>query len=112
MEVITADGADVWWVQPPPMIDGEGARRVDELRATYQALVDRWPGTGLVDGTAALAGPDGRYADSLPDERGQLQPVRVSDTVHLTAYGSEIMAGTISEAIGPALAALQDEGGG
>jgi hypothetical protein len=113
MEVITAGGADVWWVQPPPMIDGEGARRVEEMRATYQALVDRWPATGLIDGTAALAGPDGRYAESLPDENGQMQAVRVSDTVHLTPYGSQLMADAISDAIGPPLAALMaDDGGG
>lgn len=107
MEILTAEGAQVWWVQPPPMIEGEGARRVREMRATYEALVQRWPGTGLIDGTAALAGPDGGYAAELPDADGVLRPVRTGDTVHLTEHGARILATTIADAIGPALAADQ-----
>jgi hypothetical protein len=36
-DIVAADGAEVWWVQPPPMVDGELDRRADELRSTYES---------------------------------------------------------------------------
>jgi hypothetical protein len=110
MEIITADDAAVWWVQPPPMIEGEGSRRVAELRATHDELAARWPGTGLIDGTAVLAGPDGGFASELPDANGQPKAVRLSDTVHLTAFGSQLLGGAMADAIGPTLAEAADQG--
>lgn len=110
MEIVTARGAQVWWVQPPPMATEEGARRVTELRATYDALAARWPGTGLIDGTAVLSEPGGGYAEALPDQQGVMRPVRTADTVHLAPYGAQRLAKSIADAVGPVLAA-EDEGG-
>jgi hypothetical protein len=107
MEILTADGAEVYWVQPPPMLLDEGARRVSELRTTYQLLADRWPGTGVIDGTAALAGTDGGFSWELPDDTGAPQVARAADSVHLTAFGSRLLGEAIADALAPSVVALE-----
>jgi hypothetical protein len=107
-DIVAADGAEVWWVQPPPMVDGELDRRADELRSTYESLAGRRDDIQLIDGQTPLASPDGSYAAELPDENGQLEPVRLADTVHLSAFGGQLLATAIADAIAPSLA---DDGG-
>lgn len=102
-DILAADGAEVWWVQPPPMVDGELARRTTEFRTTYENLAARRDDIELIDGTSALANPDGTYARELPDDTGQQRPVRLADTVHLSAFGGQLLAQVIADAIGPSL---------
>jgi hypothetical protein len=109
MEILSADGAQVYWVQPPPLPSPEGERRVTELRRVHAEVASLWPGTALIDGTAALADDEGHFAADLaapPD--GEVVQVRDRDGVHLTEAGGRILAATIARELAPTVKRLQE----
>lgn len=106
---IAETGADVYWVNPPPLADEEGERRVDEFRRIHRALVENFTGTVMIDGTAALATGEGEFAWELPDEEGRLEQVRTLDSVHLTRHGAELLAEEIARQIAPSVVLIQKD---
>lgn len=94
--ILASTGADVYWVNPPPMLADEGTRRVTYFRQIHRGIVEDWPGTVLIDGTDVLTNDDGSYAFELPGEDGTLEQVRSIDSVHLTPLGSELLAEEIA----------------
>lgn len=111
-------GADVYWVNPPPMLNEEGARRVEQFRLIHRRIAEDWTGTVLIDGTDALSTGDGGYAFELPDDEGIPQQVRTLDSVHLTRAGSRLLADEIARQVAPSvlvaerLQATKEAGGG
>lgn len=93
---LAVSGADIYWVNPPPMLADEGTRRVSYFRQIHRGIAEDWTGTVLIDGTDVLANDDGSYAFELPGEDGDLEQVRTIDSVHLTALGSELLADEIA----------------
>jgi hypothetical protein len=110
METLTSGGAEVYLVHPPPLPVPEGERRVTELRDINVEVASNWPGTALVDGTAALSDAEGRFADELPaPPDGEVQRVRESDGVHLTDAGGQLLAAEIAEVIVGSVLHAQEE---
>lgn len=99
MQVLDGSGAEVYWVLPPPEYTEVNQITTEGLRREYEALADRWPGTHLIDANDALAGPDGEYLPSITNRHGEVVPLRVPDTVHLTEVGQRRLARTIHQAL-------------
>ena len=52
---LAVTGADIYWVNPPPMLADEGMRRVSYFRQIHRGIAEDWTGTVLIDGTDVLA---------------------------------------------------------
>lgn len=104
---IVDSGADVYWVNPPPMLNEEGERRVVEFRQIHRRIAEDWTGTVLIDGTDVLSNGEGGYAFELPDDDGVPQQVRTLDSVHLTNAGSRLLAGEITRQVAPSVLITQ-----
>jgi hypothetical protein len=104
---LVASGADVYWVNPPPMLNEEGVRRVEQFRLIHRRIAEDWTGTVLIDGTDALSTGDGDYAFELPDDEGIPQQVRTLDSVHLTRAGSQLLADEIARQVAPSALVAQ-----
>jgi hypothetical protein len=87
-------GAQLFWVEPPPMRDSDRAAR---LFAGYARLGDRTLPSGR-----ALAGPDGEWVDASESCAGG-QPLRTPDGVHLTDLGAHVFALAIAHDLSVAL---------
>lgn len=97
-DILTADGATVFWVTQPPMRDGrldEGIEQLNDLAAAVIAdrtdvvPVDIWELFGGADGYAArVTGPDGDTIDA-----------RIGDGVHLTRSAASWVADLVVAAI-------------
>jgi hypothetical protein len=105
--VLTKEGATVDWVLPPPLAGDEGIRRSDAMRATYEQLQQRMPAIGLIDGRAALGGPNGEWTWRREGVNGGEVTVRQHDSVHLTDDGGRLMAREIAATVGPQLVAIR-----
>lgn len=106
-KILAKDGAQVDWVLPPPLAGDEGLRRSEAMRATYQQLQGRVPSIGLVDGRAALGGPNGEWTWRREGVNGGEVTVRQGDSVHLTDDGGRLMAREIARTAGPQLVAIR-----
>jgi hypothetical protein len=107
-DILRGQGAQVWWVLPPPFYGPEGLRRETMLRETYLELARQMPGIGLIDGRAALGGPNGEFEWNLPSvDDGRIVTVRQSDSLHLTPEGGKRLAHAISDAIAEYLIELR-----
>jgi hypothetical protein len=104
---LTASGADIYWVNPPPMLADEGERRVRSFRLIHRRIAENWTNTVLIDGTGVLSDDEGNYAYELPDDDGVPTPVRTADSVHLTREGAELLAGEIARQITPSVLVAQ-----
>ena len=101
MQVLEDNGSDaaVYWVLPPPQYTEVNQITTAGLRAEYEALAERWPQITLIDANDALAGPNGEYLASITNRQGEVVPLRVPDTVHLTDVGARRLARLIHEAV-------------
>jgi len=104
---LAAKGARVDWVLPPPLAGDEGIRRSEAMRAAYEELQGRVPSIGLIDGKAAVAGPDGEWTWRREGVNGGEVTVRLGDSVHLTDDGGRLMAREIARTVGPQLISIR-----
>jgi hypothetical protein len=77
------------------------------MRATYEQLQQRMPAIGLIDGRAALGGPNGEWTWRREGVNGGEVTVRQHDSVHLTDDGGRLMAREIAATVGPQLVAVR-----
>jgi hypothetical protein len=105
--VLSARGAKVDWVLPPPLAGDEGRRREDGMRKTYEDLKVRVPTIELIDARLALGGPSGEWVWRRPGVDGGEVTVRQGDSVHLTEDGGRLMARQIALVAGPQLVAAR-----
>jgi uncharacterized protein len=91
-ETLVSTGADIYWVNPPPMLADEGERRVTYFRQIHRRIAEDWTDTVLIDGTDVLSDDEGNYAFELPDENGVFEQMRTIDSVHLTTAGAQVLA--------------------
>ncbi len=108
-QTIAVSGADIYWVNPPPMLKEEGEQRVVEFRMIHRRIAEDWTGTVLIDGTEALSTGEGGYAWELPDETGRLEQVRTIDSVHLTRHGAQLLAAEMARQIAPSAVVAHGE---
>jgi hypothetical protein len=106
---IAESGADVYWVNPPPMIEEEGARRVSYFRQINRRIAEDWTGVVLIDGTEILSNDDGEYAFELEGDDGVVEQVRSLDSVHLTEVGAQLLADEIARQTAPSVLIAQRE---
>ncbi len=105
--VLSARGAKVDWVLPPPLAGDEGKRREAGMRKTYEDLKGRVPAIELVDARLALGGGAGEWVWRRPGVDGGEVTVRQGDSVHLTEDGGRLMARQIALLAGPQLVAVR-----
>lgn len=101
--ILAKDGAEVDWVLPPPLAEAEGLRRSEGMRATYERLQQDVPSITLIDGRAALGGPNGEWTWRREGVTGGEVTVRQFDSVHLTDDGGRLMAREIARTVAPQL---------
>ena len=94
MAIVTARGAEVWWVLNPPMEYPGPARTTELVDVITLGLARGWPGLRLVDWDAALADADGKFARVLDG-----QQVRADDGVHLAPAGEARVARASAAAV-------------
>lgn len=101
MQVLDDAGSEakVYWVLPPPEYSAQNQEITAGLRQVYTDLAERWPQITLIDANDALAGPNGEYLASTTNRQGEVVPLRVPDTVHLTDAGARRLAHVIHDAI-------------
>lgn len=105
---LASRGAQVYWVEPPPMIEFEMLElaelaRADELYAGYRQLDQTQPSVEYLSPRASVAGPAGEWI-SKSVACGTLEHLRAPDTVHFTTAGAyrygQTLAGLLAAAQG------------
>jgi hypothetical protein len=102
MTTLTADGRRLVWIGMPPMRDAEYSASmglIDQVMAEEAAKHAR---VVYVDTYAMFSAPGamGAYAQSVPDESGQLVDMRLSDGIHLNVAGSQLLARAVMAELG------------
>ena len=100
---LSAGGAKVDWVLPPPLAGDEGQRRETGMRQTYLDLLTRVPKIALIDAIPVLGGPKGEWVWRRPGVDGGEVTVRQGDSVHLTDDGGRLLARQMAVIAGPQL---------
>ena len=94
-DIAMKDGRTVAWVLAPPASTngyyGPIETRIGRANQIALALTETHPGLELID-WRVIAGPDGSYAESLPDGSGKLVEVRAKDGLHFAPAGMAILA--------------------
>ncbi len=94
-DIAMQDGRAVAWVLAPPAATngyyGPIEKRIGRANQIALDLTETHPGLELID-WRVIAGPDGGYAQSLPDASGQLVEVRAKDGLHFAPAGMAILA--------------------
>ena len=93
MDTIIQKGGIVFWIGLPITSDGGRNERYQFINRLVSYEVNERPGKAFFVNTYALfTGPNGGYADYLPDADGQLELMRQSDGIHFTPAGGERVA--------------------
>jgi len=95
VEVLTADGAVLFWQTMLPSTDPAPVERLNRLIVDLANHDDR---VILVDLTPGFTGSDGRYR-RLVDRDGVVWPLRKVDEVHLCREGAQVAARITAKAI-------------
>jgi hypothetical protein len=100
MDVLTANGRKVVWVGMPPMRDKTLNSGMAEVNGVFATEAEKRPGSvEYVDTWQLFSAPGGGYTDTLPDEDGNQEQVRLEDGIHLNVPGSERLAVAIMAAV-------------
>lgn len=88
MTELVEAGREVYWIGMPIVKSPTFQPRVDMMNAIYRSEAEAHDGVTFVDTHALFAGPDGSYAEYLPDDSGTKVDMRLNDGVHLTTAGA------------------------
>jgi uncharacterized protein len=99
MDILSASGADVYWVGQPIMQDPVYCAHIRQLDDIYASEARQHARITFVDTWATLANAAGQYSAYLPDQSGQMVQVRYSDGIHLTLAGAERVATAVVAAM-------------
>jgi len=92
MDQLQASGRLVLWVGQPPMRDGDFDARIRILDEIYRTAAASRPWIDFVDTAPLFAGPDGGFADRVPDPGGGLEDLRQDDGIHFSRGGADKLA--------------------
>lgn len=98
--ILTAGGADVYWLGMPHVRPEKIEAAVPLLNEIYRDAARRWPTVTFVDGAAALAGPDGGFTPYLQTADGKLVEARKPDGIHFFDPGADRLADAVMAAVG------------
>jgi hypothetical protein len=99
---LSASGARIIWVGPPPMREPDYDAAVRDIAAIQRARVEA-RGLTFIDMRPDLSGPGGVYADTGPDETGTVRRLRGRDGISFYKAGNNRMGQIV-------LAAIESEG--
>lgn len=108
MDLLVSRGGPVVWIGQPVMRSGDFDAKVRLIDDIFREEAARRPAIRYVDARAALAGPDGGYAEYRTDPGGGRTRIRDGDGIHMTTAGADLLAATVVE---PIVAELQDGSG-
>lgn len=116
MDLVTADSDRIMvWIGNPIHADGARSDRYALINEIYRTEAEKRPGKVVyVDIYSLFQGPDGGFADYLPNSSGELVKVR-ADEVHLTPAGGDQVAEKVFAALSDAVRFRPDpppQGGG
>ncbi len=92
LKMLEAPGRTVIWVGPPPFKNERDNEGVEQISEVEKEVVARHPDVVFVDDYALFLDADGKYAEKLPDDTGNLVSMRSGDGVHFTAEGGDRLA--------------------
>jgi hypothetical protein len=98
LDELSASGALIVWVGPPPMRDPGYDAAVREVAAIQRARVEA-RGLNFVDMRPDLSDSGGRYAESGPDDTGTVRRLRGRDGGSFYKAGNNLMARIVLTAI-------------
>jgi hypothetical protein len=99
MALLTAAGAEVWWVGLPGMKGAAHQRTADALNAVLAAEAERHPSVHFVPTEAVFSLGGRRFSLHLLGPTGARFPARAGDGVHFTWSGSRVLAAQMVEAL-------------
>jgi hypothetical protein len=102
MTTLTTDGRRLIWIGMPPMRDGEYSSAMGLIGQVMAEEANKHPRVVYIDTYAMFSEPGavGTYAQSIPDETGQLVDVRLDDGIHLNVAGSQFLARAVMAELG------------
>jgi uncharacterized protein len=93
MDTVIQNGGVVFWIGLPITKDGGRNQRYQFINRMVSYEVNERPGKAfMIDTYDLFKGPNGGYADYLPDADGKLELMRQSDGIHFTPAGGELVA--------------------
>jgi len=106
MDSMIAKDRLVLWITQPPMRDGGFDARIQIINSIVRKEAKKRPGVQLVESSAVLGDPKGRYTDRLPGIDGDL---RQSDGIHLSRTGADMLARRLLQVIDDKIAEAADD---
>jgi uncharacterized protein len=104
---LKAQGVRISWVALPPMGDAKYDADMQAVAAIQKKAVET-QGGAYVDLRKEFSGPDGSYADTGPDDTGEVRKLRARDGITFfkqgnNRFGQLVLAALTKEAAPPAL---------
>ncbi len=99
MDDLEARGAKVWWVGMPIVRSESFRGKLAILNEIYKSEAQSRDNVFYVDSWTPFTGPDGAYAEFLPDADGDVVDMRLNDGVHFTTDGGIKLASIVWEQI-------------
>ena len=95
VDVLSTDGAHVYWLTMLPSPESDGPARLTRLLLEVAAGDDR---LSIIDLTPSFTDNEGQYIDEI-DRSGEPWPIRKIDGVHLCREGAALAARSTTEAV-------------
>ncbi len=99
MDDLEARGVTTWWVGMPIVRSESFREKLEILNEIYQSEAATRDRVFYVDSWTPFTGPDGGYAEYLPDAEGDVVDMRLNDGVHLTTDGGIKLASIVWDQI-------------
>ena len=99
MDLLLAEGRALIWVGVPNARLDSKTAELAVIRQIMQDQAAARPGVNFVDTWKLFESPQGRYADYIIDDDGQLKQVRQNDGFHLNVAGTERLARAIEKVL-------------
>lgn len=99
MEQLTGVGRDVYWIGMPIVRSETFRERLRILNGIYESEAAVHDGVTYVESWSVFTGPDGGYAEYLPNADGDVVDMRLNDGVHLTTAGAVLLADVVFDVI-------------
>src|SRR5262245_24690433 len=102
MKTLTAGGRRLIWIGMPPMRDAAYSNSMGLLDDIMKDEAAKHPRVAYVDAWTmfSVPGAAGTYAQSVPNESGQLVDMRLDDGIHLNVEGSQRLARAVMAELG------------
>lgn len=97
MTQLTDDGVHVYWMGMPVVSSDTLQERMELFNSIYAERAEQHPGVTFVPSVEVFAGPDGGYAEFLPNDDGDMVDMRLDDGIHLTTAGGIRLAKVVLE---------------